>query len=590
MDVYAMREWYLPEGRVIRVEADGIELWRTYSFDYVSLGDSIAAGHGINDSWESQYGYDSQYGSNGNQSTALVPGSYTDLLRASLVGIHGANYTRTKSFAKSGDTVEDLIKKLDHDVVRQAIEKAKLVTVCIGANDVLQPAMLHFGEYINGDMSQMISVIQSNLARLGDDSSAYSYRALLEKLYSINPSAKYVFTTIYNPFKYLYLEKSTADHDYKDGFLGPLMWSIPDFLGDVVANAIRAAFLKAPAVVNLFNKINELSAWAEQFVVALNAVIAEKVFSFGNPNFIIADSKAVFDPVPDRNVVAPKHYNDLVNVEFTRGYTVNDVNWGEFWANVDWNTILNNIDQAAAEIIDVIVNDVIIPDADPHPEWYGHSAIHRGIMDALGLSSLNRYHVSYMANGGTGEMATQDVIILEGKKVCVKLAYNGFVIDKDRHHFEGWNTKADGSGVSYMEGQEIEITGDIVLYAQWTDLYRVAVSHSVDSPFHTSADTGPMECYALWIDGVEQSDLGKFSNSERVYRLPYGTRIGVVAQVESGDARSYITYNGTKVAGNSSDSRWEFTLTGDTNIHFEWTYWLEFIFPQSYWNCYITTT
>ena len=28
-----------------------------------------------------------------------------------------------------------------------------------------------------------------------------------------------------------------------------------------------------------------------------------------------------------------------------------------------------------------------------------------------------------------------------------------------------WNTKADGTGTSYQEGEELEITGDINLYA-----------------------------------------------------------------------------------------------------------------------------
>ena len=37
------------------------------SFNYVSLGDSIAAGHSINSKWESDYGTGSQFGENGNK-------------------------------------------------------------------------------------------------------------------------------------------------------------------------------------------------------------------------------------------------------------------------------------------------------------------------------------------------------------------------------------------------------------------------------------------------------------------------------------------------------------------------------------------
>ena len=51
---------------------------------YVSLGDSIAAGHTINSEWASDYGEGSQYGKNGNTSTVIVPNSYTDLIQKEL--------------------------------------------------------------------------------------------------------------------------------------------------------------------------------------------------------------------------------------------------------------------------------------------------------------------------------------------------------------------------------------------------------------------------------------------------------------------------------------------------------------------------
>ncbi|MCC8123252.1 MAG: InlB B-repeat-containing protein, partial [Oscillospiraceae bacterium] len=34
--------------------------------------------------------------------------------------------------------------------------------------------------------------------------------------------------------------------------------------------------------------------------------------------------------------------------------------------------------------------------------------------------------------------------------------------------FTGWNTAPDGSGTAYQPGDTILITGDVVLYAQWT--------------------------------------------------------------------------------------------------------------------------
>ena len=42
------------------------------------------------------------------------------------------------------------------------------------------------------------------------------------------------------------------------------------------------------------------------------------------------------------------------------------------------------------------------------------------------------------------------------------------VFTRAGHTFVGWDTQADGAGTDYSDGQSITITGDLVLYAQWT--------------------------------------------------------------------------------------------------------------------------
>lgn len=37
----------------------------------------------------------------------------------------------------------------------------------------------------------------------------------------------------------------------------------------------------------------------------------------------------------------------------------------------------------------------------------------------------------------------------------------------DTYIFNGWNTKADGSGINYINGDEYYLMGDTILYAQW---------------------------------------------------------------------------------------------------------------------------
>ena len=79
---------------------------------------------------------------------------------------------------------------------------------------------------------------------------------------------------------------------------------------------------------------------------------------------------------------------------------------------------------------------------------------------------VNKYYVSYNANGGKGTMDVQKFTY--GKKTASKL--NRF--SRVGYTFDGWNTKADGKGKSYKEGAYFtKLTSvnkkRVTLYAQW---------------------------------------------------------------------------------------------------------------------------
>ena len=71
------------------------------------------------------------------------------------------------------------------------------------------------------------------------------------------------------------------------------------------------------------------------------------------------------------------------------------------------------------------------------------------------------YTVTFDANGGNGTMQSQP--FEHGKSQ--KLTANSFT--RSGYTFTGWNTKADGSGTSYTNGQTITPTANLTLYAQW---------------------------------------------------------------------------------------------------------------------------
>lgn len=580
----------IPKGAA-KIRQNGKVLWRN-EVRYVSLGDSIAA----------DSAGDSQYGVNGNTETKISDSSYTNLIRKELQK-HSAN-VKAISFARSGDTVADLMEKLTHERVQTEIKKADFVTVCIGANDVLGNVTDHLGDYLtSGDsaLEALTAAVNANIAILADDSNPNSYAALFNKLESLNPNARYVFTAVYNPYKYLWVDEG------KDGFFGPLLDTIPQMtiLGFDVDEAIKEGFLSSNVIQTFFDRANGLGDLAETYVTSLNAVLREKIAA--HDNFKLAESKTLYEAFPDRPVSAPKHYNDLINMKYTRGWDMGDIHWGRLWDEEDepdsaaefwWDLVTDHVSTSgvdlegiASEFLSLAISKVIYPDIDPHPEDYGQYVLKRSFTDTFGWEALDRHYITYAANGGTGTMETQMVVGVDGLPSFTNIRANAFGIPAEGYRFVSWNTAAGGGGTSYSNGQFVGVTSDMKLFAQWSNIYTVTFRHSYDSSYHGSGDTGPMECYALWIDGVEQADLGAFSNPARTYRLPYGTPLGVIAAVDTGSARSYITVNGTKVAGNSNNATYDFLLKSDVDINFEWNYFLAAELPpqQSYWNCYITT-
>lgn len=604
----------VPEGDVFEVRAGGALLWKRALAGYVSLGDSIAAGHTINDDWEADYGTGSQYGENGNASTVIVPGSYTNLIMGELAGRYGANRVSATSFAQSGDRVDDLINKLSHEEVRNAIARADIVTVCIGANDVLEPALSHLEEYINaGDavLDEIAATVEGNLATLDNDASPVSYKALFDKLTDINPNAKYVFMTVYNPYKYLWLDES------KGGFFGPMLNSIPQMtlLGFIeVDELIKSDLLNTSAVQTLFARVNGLCDWAEKYVSALNAVLRSKIGSYQavNPNFSLTDAKLLFETIPDRTYSAAHHYNDLVSVEYTRGYDTAQMNWGALWGSEDVGTYWLNlatkyvsasgfdISGFANDLIGQVVEKVVVPDVDPHPEEYGHYVLKRAFADALGWQPLTRYRITYGANGGAGSMPAQEVACVGDMAAFVTIQENAFAAGAEGYYFTGWNTAADGSGTAYASGQAISLAGNLTLYAQWSNLYTVRYMHTNHADkllYPDDKNTGHQECYDLWIDGQQMPDFGVFTNAVTEYKLPYNAHIGVVvssynpSEITYDDATCSVYWNGEVVASGHGGTSYLFHLDRNITIDFRWKIAgsIATFNAQSWEDCHITT-
>ena len=74
------------------------------------------------------------------------------------------------------------------------------------------------------------------------------------------------------------------------------------------------------------------------------------------------------------------------------------------------------------------------------------------------------FTVTYHGNGADSGMTADATAYAPGETATVKA--NGYTCDGCT--FTGWNTEPDGSGAPYKTGDRITMTGNVILYAQWT--------------------------------------------------------------------------------------------------------------------------
>ena len=127
----------------------------------------------------------------------------------------------------------------------------------------------------------------------------------------------------------------------------------------------------------------------------------------------------------------------------------------------------------------------------------------------------------------------------------------------NKYAFTTWNTKPDGSGVAYIDGNSYFTNESLVLYAQWREfgIYTLSYAYGLGTP-RTDDDSGK-ELTSKWI--IYNQPLGTLPNSLEPPSVTYSKN------TYSGDNSPY--YNGAwyKTATKSSDS---VPLTADT------PYWL----------------
>ena len=101
------------------------------------------------------------------------------------------------------------------------------------------------------------------------------------------------------------------------------------------------------------------------------------------------------------------------------------------------------------------------------------------------------YIVSYNGNGNTGGSTPTRQEANSGSSINLRTNYGN--LSKTGYSFSGWNTKSDGSGISYAEGELYTVTESITLYSKWiinnyTVTYDGNGNTSGSAPSSQSAD------------------------------------------------------------------------------------------------------
>jgi uncharacterized repeat protein (TIGR02543 family) len=96
---------------------------------------------------------------------------------------------------------------------------------------------------------------------------------------------------------------------------------------------------------------------------------------------------------------------------------------------------------------------------------------------------LPTYIVSYDANGADAGSVPDSQWKTRG--IALTLAANTGALTKGSYVFAGWNTAADGSGIDYPAGSELNVDADVTLHARWVAVPTFPISYQ-----GTGADGG----------------------------------------------------------------------------------------------------
>ena len=180
-----------------------------------------------------------------------------------------------------------------------------------------------------------------------------------------------------------------------------------------------------------------------------------------------------------------------------------------------------------------------------------------------------RSTLTYNANGATGGTAPIDgsspylTPYINSPTVTV-LGNSGSLVKQDEggvdyYPFAGWNTAADGSGTTYLPGDEFVLWAHTILYAQWAPItYTIAYNGN-----GSTSGTAPVDTHSPYDDDATVTVLGNSGSLSRIGYIFAGWNTAA-----NGTGTSYLAGNTFLAEENTVlYARWvtSYTVTYDGN-------------------------
>lgn len=183
------------------------------------------------------------------------------------------------------------------------------------------------------------------------------------------------------------------------------------------------------------------------------------------------------------------------------------------------------------------------------------------------------YNITYDPNGGLGEVVDTNGYNLNDNAVAK--TSDGIV--KDGYTFDGWNTKADGTGTKYLADDTIVVSGDITLYAQWKFIpYNITYDPNGGTGLVSDTTGYEINTNAIVKNGTELSKDGYVFDGWNTKADGTGTRYIANSQIKvTGNITLYAHWN--KIIDSRMYSITYDANTGNGSVSDDSYYWYESI-------------